>query len=205
MKKWLYISIGILVVIMGITIVIQESTIKKRTKERNRYQQNTYTLLGEVEQYKVRDSLNAAKVNSLTLTVSEYEKYRAEDWAIIEKLRADKKRLERITNAQTQTITELQNIPIRDTIIYIDGKADTVRCMEYHDRWLDFVGCQSTDGTGTVNIASREELLCVEHVEYARFWGFLWRTKRVKSRQMNVVSKNPRTTVQGVEHVVIHK
>jgi hypothetical protein len=77
--------------------------------------------------------------------------------------------------------------------------------MEYHDEWLDFVGCQSGDGDGSAEITSREALVCVTHVEYRRFLGFLWRTKKIKGQETDAVSKNRRTEIVSMEHIIITK
>jgi hypothetical protein len=47
--------------------------------------------------------------------------------------------------------------------------------------------------------------LIVETVQYKRFWGFLWKTKKIKNREIDVVSKNPATKILGVEFVTIEK
>ena len=51
----------------------------------------------------------------------------------------------------------------------------------------------------------RDSLIIVESVKYKRFLGFLWKTNKVKNRQIDVVSKNPHTKIVGTELVVIEK
>ena len=53
--------------------------------------------------------------------------------------------------------------------------------------------------SGTLEV--RDSLLVVETVQRKRFLGFLWKTKRVKSREIDVVSKNPYTDIVGVESI----
>lgn len=204
MKKWIYIAFAAVLVGLVATVGIQRASLKKRTAERDRYQINTNGLLREVEQYKIRDSLNVAKVGTLTLRIGEFEKYRAEDAALIKQLRADKKGLQDVVSMQTETITQLQNVPVKDSIIYVAGVADTVRCMEFHDQWMDFVGCYNGN-TGTIEIKNREEIIAVSTVKYRRALGFLWRTKKIQEQNTHVVSKNQRTTVVDAEHVIITK
>ena len=72
------------------------------------------------------------------------------------------------------------------------------------DAWFDFDGILTHDEfTGT--LSNRDSLVVAESVKYRRFLGFLWKTKRVKDRRVDVVSKNPHTSIMGVEYVVIEK
>ena len=114
MKKYLkYILIGLLAC-MVIDIVIQDRKIETLTQERDKYKQNTEILLEESKTYKVRDSLNAIKVESLELTIKEFEKFRAEDAQLIKDLKRKNNDLKSVSKAQEQTIIELSSVP-RDT------------------------------------------------------------------------------------------
>ena len=63
---------------MLVTVVLQDRKIDQLTAERDKYKANTETLLEQTATFNVRDSLNAAKVGTLELTLKEFEKYRAE-------------------------------------------------------------------------------------------------------------------------------
>ena len=52
---------------MLVVIVLQGVSVSRIKSERNRYKENTRTLLVDVNTYKVRDSLNAAKAQDLSL------------------------------------------------------------------------------------------------------------------------------------------
>ncbi len=201
MKKHIYIFLAVALAGMAATITVQQATIRKRTEQRDIAQRNTDALINDVEHYRISDSLSAIEVGSLTLSLKEYEKYRSEDAALISQLRGRQKDLESIISTQTKTITRLENIPIRDSIVYIAGTVDTIRCMSYSDQWLDFVGCEN----GTISITTRDELLITTSVEYRRALGFLWRTKKVKSQSSSAVSKNPHTEITDMEHIIISK
>ena len=187
------------------TIWVQRTKIEKLTDERNRYRGNTETLLQDVETYKTKDSLNAAKVRNLELKLSEYKKYRADDLALIKTLQAKNRDLERVTTTQMETINELR-ATVRDSVVYLPGDTVTtvVRCIEYSDKWVDFDGC-IINNTFSGKIITRDSLLIAETVQYKRFLGFLWKTKKIKNREIDVVSKNPATKILGVEFVTIEK
>lgn len=205
MKKYLIWAAIAMVVAAVATIWVQRTKIEKLTDERNRYRGNTETLLQDVETYKTKDSLNAAKVGVLELKLSEFEKYRASDAELIKTLQTKNRELERVTTTQMETINELR-ATVRDSVVYLPGDTVTtvVRCIEYSDKWVDFDGC-IINNTFSGKIITRDSLLIAETVQYKRFWGFLWKTKKVKNREIDVVSKNPATQILGVEFVTIEK
>ncbi len=184
----------------------QQSRIKSLTAERDKYRTNTETLLSDVQQYQTKDSLNAAKVGNLTLKVSEYEKYRADDLALIKTLQTKSRNLERVTTTQLETINELRGT-VRDSIVYLPGDTVTtvLRCIDIVEPWFELHGCTRPDNTFTGTHINRDSLLIAETVKYKRFLGFLWKTNKVKNREIDVVSKNPATKIIGVEFVTIEK
>lgn len=188
------------------TIWVQRTKIEKLTDERNRYRGNTETLLQDVETYKTKDSLNAAKVGVLELKLSEFEKYRASDAELIKTLQTKNRDLERVTTTQMETINELR-ATVRDSVVYLPGDTVTtvLRCIDVVEPWFELHGCTTPAGVFTGTHINRDSLLIAETVQYKRWLGFLWKTKKIKNRQIDVVSKNPATKILGVEFVTIEK
>lgn len=184
-------------------ITIQSRRIDSLTKERDKYRNNTEALLEDVERYRVLDSLSGARVESLELTVKEYERYRAEDARLIKALKAKNRDLAAVASTHTNTVIDLHTV-VRDTVIIRDSvevKAAVVHCG---DPWYDFDGMLAGDEF-TGELVCRDSLLVAETVRRGRFLGFLWKTGRIKDRKVDVVSRNPHTEIMGVEHVVIEK
>ena len=204
MKTWVKFAVlAVVIIAAAISVVWADRTINRLTAERDKYRNNTKTLLSDVETYRVRDSLNAARVQSLELTVKEFERFRADDAALIKQLKARNRDLAAVNKTQSQTIIELQAAP-RDTFIVRDSIPIPAVAVHCGDAWFDFDGLlTATEFTGT--LANRDSLLIAESVQYKRFLGFLWKTHKVKDRRVDVVSKNPHTSILGVEHVVIEK
>lgn len=162
-------------------------------------------IMAESQKYKVSDSLSAARVSQLELTLKEYKKYRSEDLEFIEQLKAGKSDLQRIISSQSETINILSaklNDSIRiDTITNI---TDTLKCFNYKSKWTDISGCISLRHDSIdIQIKNRESLKIVETVSYKRFLGFLWKTSKVKSRQVDIVSENPNTEIMNCEYISI--
>lgn len=206
MKKYLIIAAIALAVSAVVTIWVQRSRINTLTGERDKYRTNTETLLQEVSRYQTKDSLNAAKVGVLELKLSEFEKYRASDAELIKTLQTKNRELERVTTTQMETINELR-ATVRDSVVYLPGDTVTtvLRCVDIVEPWFELHGCATPDGQFTGTHINRDSLLIVETVQYKRWLGFLWKTKKIKNREIDVVSKNPATKILGVEFVTIEK
>lgn len=205
MKKYLIIAAIALAVAAVVTIWVQRSRINQLTGERDKYRTNTETLLQDVSRYQTKDSLNAAKVGVLELKLSEFEKYRASDAELIKTLQTKNRELERVTTTQMETINELR-ATVRDSVVYLPGDTVTtvLRCIEYSDKWVDFDGCIKNN-TFSGKIITRDSLLITETMQYKRWLGFLWKTKRIKNREFDIVSKNPHTKITGFEVITIEK
>lgn len=203
MKK--YLILAAIIMAVAAAFWVQQSRIKSLTAERDKYRSNTETLLQDVRTYQTKDSSNAAKVGNLELKLSEYKKYRADDAALIKSLQTKNRDLQGVTTAQMETINELR-ANVRDSIVYLPGDTVTTvsRCIEYSDKWVDLDGC-IINNAFSGKIITRDSLLIAETVQYKRFWGFLWKTRKIKNREIDVVSKNPATRILGVEFVTIEK
>lgn len=206
MKKYLIIAAIALAVAAVVTIWVQRSRINQLTGERDKYRTNTETLLQDVSRYQTKDSLNAAKVGVLELKLSEFEKYRASDAELIKTLQTKNRELERVTTTQMETINELR-ATVRDSVVYLPGDTVTtvLRCVDIVEPYFELHGCATPDGQFTGTHINRDSLLIVETVQYKRWLGFLWKTKKIKNREIDVVSKNPATKIWGVEFVTIEK
>lgn len=204
MKKYLILAAIILAV--AAAFWVQHAKIKRLTEERDRYRSNTEILLQDVKTYQTKDSLNAIKVGNLELSLAEYKKYRADDLALIKTLQTKNRDLERVTTTQMETINELR-ATVRDSVVYLPGDTVTtvLRCVDIVEPWFELHGCATPDGQFTGTHINRDSLLIVETVQYKRWLGFLWKTKKIKNREIDVVSKNPATKILGVEFVTIEK
>ena len=201
MKKYLIIAAVVLAFLA--VLGIQQKRIERLSSERDRYKGNSEALMTDVEYFKVRDSLSAARVESLELTVKEYERFRSEDAALIKSLQARNRDLASVNTTQMETIIALSSIP-RDTLIIRDSIPIKAVAVHAGDAWYDFDGILTEEEfSGTLH--NRDSLILAETVKYHRFLGFLWKTKRIDERQASVLSRNPHTQILGLEHIVIEK
>lgn len=187
---------------VAVALIVCRTRLDRMAQERDRYKGNTNALLADVEHYRVRDSLNAARVQSLELTVKEFERFRADDAALIKQLKQRNRDLAAVNKTQSQTIIDLRAVP-RDTVVLVrDSIITPAVAVHCGDAWYNFDGILTKDEF-TGKMEHRDSLLLVESVRYKRFlW---WKTKRIKDRQLDCVSKSPHNSIIGLEYVVIEK
>lgn len=198
------VAVLLLVIAFHRISILKEENARLKSNQEILLTENQVIMV-ESQKYKVSDSLSAAKVSQLELTLKEYKKYRSEDLEFIEQLKAGKSDLQRIISSQSETINILSaklNDSIRiDTITNI---TDTLKCFNYKSKWTDINGCISLRHDSIdIQIKNRESLKIVETVSYKRFLGFLWKTSKVKSRQVDIVSENPNTEITNCEYISI--
>lgn len=203
-KRILFLALFIIVAMSVIMVLsFRQVSILRGTVEK--YKTNTSILMQDVERYRTSDSMNAVKAGVLTLKLSEIEKLRADDMRTIEMLKVKKKQLEEITTMQMQMMADIKGV-VKDSIIYRDRIIrDTIKTLDVSDEWIDLHGVIYKDGAFDGTLEVRDSLIIVETVKRARFLGFLWRTKRVKSREVDVVNKNPYSQIVGLESIKIEQ
>jgi hypothetical protein len=199
-KLKIYIILGVIIISLIGTIAFLANRLKKEKAEKELYQKNTGILMSEIGTYKANDSLNVVSIGRLELKLSEYKKFRAEDLKLINSLNIDKKRLEQITTAQSQTIYELKG-SVRDSLIYVDNfVTDTLRCLDIANKWFDLHGCINKVNEFSGTFVNRDSLIYVEHVVPKKFLFFRW---GVKERRQEILSKNPNTKIVDAEYISI--
>ena len=216
MKKYFIYAAIILATLFSFLIMIE--MIQLLREENKRLKSNQEILLSqnaitmaESQKYKVSDSLNAARVSQLEFTITEYERFRREDYELIKRLKTGKSDLQKIVSSQSATINNLKvklNDSVVSTPIITDSTAhfrtDILKCFEYKSKWTDISGCINFDADSvSIELENRESLKIAESVTYKRFLGFLWKTNKIKSRQIDVVSENPNTEIISVEYISV--
>jgi hypothetical protein len=206
MKKYILLSALALAAISAATITLQRRRIESLSGERDAFRANVESLMRQTHHYKTQNGLNAARVRQLQLTIGEFEKFRAEDAALIARLRVERRDIERIIDTQTETIHRLRT-PGRDSVRVNAATlaADTLLCLDYHTEWIDVEGCFDGARNFEGEVRCRDRLIYVEHVTPARFLGFMWRTRRIRRREQEILSLNPDTRIIGAEFVTIRK
>lgn len=199
MKKYISIIFALALISIGIACII--SRLNASRARYMQYKQNQKTLLDSLEYYKTLDSLNTVRIGSLTLSLEDYKKYRAEDYNIVNSA-AKHEKLSSVNTVSSETSNSIITI-LRDTVrdtIY----ADTIKAFSYKSKYTDINGLIFSDSI-KIDINNREELIVMQSIEKKKFLGirlpiWLFGQKRVNVR---VVSKNPNTQIINSEFVNI--
>lgn len=202
MKK-IIIILGVLVVVLvAYFLNVRVSQLKH---DRDTYKRNNAVLLNDVKYYRALDSLNAARVGVLELSIQDYERFMKEDADLINKLKRKNEELQNFSKIQAETIIKIR-AQVKDSLIYIPGDTayQLTPCVSFRDSWTNIEACVYND-TLIGDIQIRDSLILYETIIYKRFLGVLWKTKKIKERSFNIVSKNPYTEIKGVEVVSIRK
>ena len=199
MKILDYIITGALCI--WIAFLFFENSILK--KENKVLQTNVTTLLTGAEQYKVNDSLNAATIANLELSISEYRRYKAEDKKLLERLKIDNKRLKGIINTQTESFYE-QTTLLRDSVKMLLSPDSVeipvnIKTAQFADQWHSLNVTIQGDSLN-YELRTKESLLITNHVVPKRFLFFKFGCREVRTE---VVSKNPYVGDIQVESITI--
>lgn len=152
----------------------------------------------EANLYKVRDSLSAVKIGAMQLTLDEYKALNSDSYSIIKELKGRNGDLESAVEASMMNEKVIHTY-IRDTVLI----GDTVQHFSYNDKWTSVTGFVKYPDSVYLQVRNREYIRAVEVVEYKRFLGFLWKTRRVKSRDIKIMSDNPNTEIIDASYVRI--
>ena len=188
--------------IIGYVITISIECIKLR-EENISLQTNVNTLIEGAEQYKVNDSLKAATIANLELSISEYRRYKAEDKKLLESLKIDNKRLKGIISTQTESFYK-QTTLLRDSVkmlltpdsIEVPVK---IKVASFSDTWHS-LNINIQGDSLNYRLRTKESLLITNHVVPKRFLFFKFGCREVRTE---VVSKNPYVGDIQVESITI--
>ena len=201
-KYKVYSILAIIFICMGICIFIMSKRISGLKNEQYKYKSNEFALLEKTKQYKTKDSLNAASVYELQISLSAYKKYHADDMDKIKNLELKDRKLENIITVNGKIKIPI-DIPVKDSIVYVDKVIrDTIKTIKASTEWYNIDGVIDKSFKGTIGF--KEKLGITISVRYKRFLGFLWYTSKVKDKKCDVVNFNPYGEVTKIEYVTVN-
>ena len=184
MKKYIF----ILFIIMGGAIAGLWHLLQNEKVETKRLSSNQSALLTDVRHYKTKDSLSAASVERLQLTVGEFKRYYADQAEIIQSLKIKLNRAVSVTSTGVKTEYNVK-IPVKENVVFHPPDSSyKLKCLDFDNGYLTVSGCFDTAMTFTGKITSRDTLDMVAHRVPKKFWFIYYGTKGVN---LDVVSRNP--------------
>ena len=189
-----------LAILLAIALSISVKSCNSEKQERIRTEGNQTSLLGKVKYYRDKDSLSVADVQVLTLKKKELEDNREGLVKTIDGLSIKLKRVQSASTTETETKYPVK-AQVRDSLIYLDGKTITLKCIDYSNIWMTINGC-TQDGSFTGLIESRDKITQVVYGVPHHFWFIKW---GVKSIRQTVKSENPFSTITFDEYIELTK
>jgi len=186
------------VVVIGtllLAVFILFKAYRAEVGERQRLEQNQSVLLGELQRYRVSDSLNAARVDALTLTTEEFRKNFKEQAALIKEMGIKLNRVLSYTSLATETTNNITTT-VRDSLVLREAPAP-LQVIQYSDKWISLDGyIEEREFHGRV--VTRDSIDQAVHRVPRKFLFIRYGTKGIRQE---IVSKNPNTEITYLRYI----
>lgn len=191
-----------LISLIGIGLALLTSVwvgVKKK-EEVARLTANVSAALSDAHFYRTRDSLSAASVEVLKLRANEFEKLYDDVAREASNLQLKVRRLESASRTATKTEYVFET-RWRDTVVYLAGRVDTIRCITHRDPFIYFHICD-VDSMASTKIEIVDTLVQFVHRVPKKFLFFRFGTKAIRQE---VTTKNPHTDIVFTEYIKLTK
>src|SRR5665647_538214 len=189
-----------LAILLAIALAISVKSCSSEKLERIRTEGNQTALMEKAKFYRDKDSLSVADVQVLTLKKKELEDNRDGLVKTIDGLNIKLKRVQSASTTETKTKYPVKAV-VKDSLIYLDGKTITLKCIDYSSIWMTIKGCTQEDVFNGL-IESRDKITKVVYGVPHHFWFIKW---GVKSIRQTVKSHNPFSTITFDEYIELTK
>lgn len=161
-------------------------------QERGRLEANQRTLLEECRLYRVRDSLNAATVEVLTLRADEFRNHFGELNALIRDMNIKLRRVENLSQNSLESRYDISTV-VRDTVVIPSQSSAQISAhiISYHDPYVNLNG-MIVDSVFRGTIITYDTLTQFVHRIPRRFLFIRWGMRELRQE---IVSSNPHTQI----------
>lgn len=196
-KTKIYIGLFIIMLGMVCTISFQAKYIKKQKANIERLDGNVTALTTDINHFKVNDSLNAATIQSLNITVSEFKDMNIEAKKTIDALNIKYKRLLKVNQTITQENQDLLLNKTIDTLILKDTIVKTASAS-YRSPYLD-LDIYDLGNQYQVKYESRDTIDQILENIPKKFLFIRYGTKGFKTTYVN---RNPNAKIVGASDYI---
>ncbi len=196
-KTKIYIGLFIIMLGMVCTISFQAKYIKKQKANIERLDGNVTALTTDINHFKVNDSLNAATIKSLNVTVDEFKDMNVEAKKTIDALNIKYKRLLKVNQTITQENQDLILNKTIDTLILKDTIVKTVSAS-YRSPYLD-LDIYDLGNQYQVKYESRDTIDQILENIPKKFLFIRYGTKGFKTTYVN---RNPNAKIVGASDYI---
>lgn len=191
-------TILIIAVLSGLTFTLLTSR-QRIIKERDRYKSNTEVLMSEAQRIQADSSTMALDIKTLTMSLDEYKRFRAEDEEKIKKLGVRIKDLEAIAKHNVEVNAPI-DAEIKDSVIIKDTVPVFLKAVRMDTPYLKINGIIENDRlTGKINLpVTLNQAFWIEYKH-----KFLWWRWKVKAIHQTISSDNPYVEIKYSEYIKI--
>ena len=195
MNKYTFLIIAVL---SGITISLLRSR-QRLIEEKDSYKSNTEALMSEVRRIQADSSTMALDIKTLTMSLDEYKRFRAEDEEKIKKLGIRIKDLEAAAKHNVEVDAPI-DAEIKDRVIIKDTIPVFIKAIRMDTPFLKINGTIENDRlTGKINLpVTLNQAFWIEYKH-----KFLWWRWKVKAIHQTISSDNPYVEIKYSEYIKI--
>ncbi|MCI7461042.1 MAG: hypothetical protein MSD59_15370 [Parabacteroides merdae] len=195
MNKYTFLIIAVL---SGITISLLRSR-QRLIEERDSYKSNTEALMSEVRRIQADSSTMALDIKTLTMSLDEYKRFRAEDEEKIKKLGIRIKDLEATAKHNVEVDAPI-DAEIKDSVMIRDTVPVFLKTVRMDTPYLKINGIIENDRlTGKINLpVTLNQAFWIEYKH-----KFLWWRWKVKAIHQTISSDNPYVEIKYSEYIKI--
>ena len=188
----------IIAVLSGITISLLRSR-QRLIEEKDSYKSNTEALMSEVRRIQADSSTMALDIKTLTMSLDEYKRFRAEDEEKIKKLGIRIKDLEATAKHNVEVDAPI-DAEIKDSVMIRDTVPVFLKAVKMDTPYLKINGIIENDRlTGKINLpVTLNQAFWIEYKH-----KFLWWRWKVKAIQQTISSDNPYVEIKYSEYIKI--
>ncbi|UBD80961.1 DUF6549 family protein [Parabacteroides distasonis] len=195
MNKYTFLIIAVL---SGITISLLRSR-QRLIEEKDSYKSNTEALMSEVRRIQADSSTMALDIKTLTMSLDEYKRFRAEDEEKIKKLGIRIKDLEATAKHNVEVDAPI-DAEIKDSVMIRDTVPVFLKAVRMDTPYLKINGIIENDRlTGKINLpVTLNQAFWIEYKH-----KFLWWRWKVKAIHQTISSDNPYVEIKYSEYIKI--
>ena len=191
-------SFLIIAVLSGITSSLLSSR-PRLIEEKDSYKSNTEALMSEVRRIQADSSTMALDIKTLTMSLDEYKRFRAEDEEKIKKLGIRIKDLEATAKHNVEVDAPI-DAEIKDSVMIRDTVPVFLKAVKMDTPYLKINGIIENDRlTGKINLpVTLNQAFWIEYKH-----KFLWWRWKVKAIHQTISSDNPYVEIKYSEYIKI--
>lgn len=195
MNKYSVVICAALLLMIGLLVKSRQKIVR----ERNKYKANTEALMSEVQRIQVDSSTMAMDIKTLTMSLDEYKRFRAEDEEKIKRMGVRIKDLEAVAKHNVEVNAPIDAV-IKDSVVIRDTVPVFLKSVKMDTPHLKINGTIENDRlTGKINLpVTLNQAFWIEYKH-----RFLWWRWKVKAIHQTVSSDNPYVEIKYSEYIKI--